>query len=368
MKRFVILGHPNDLHAHYVAWALETAGYRTAFINSSHDNCPTGTTLYIDNASHDFTGADGSDAEAIWCRRLGPPPVFDQRSGEADEYTLSEERRFTKWLIQILERSSVRWINEPTASQAAENKFIQLKLARSCGIDIPRTLITARPDRFRAFLRAEGEIVAKPLDGHSWKNECGETLSAFASILSVERGSQLSDEDIAQCVTMYQQRIEKIADVRMVVMGAEVYAYRVIQNGEQHFDFRIGFYQENHLRYEAIPVPAALKRKMIKLMGLLRINFASADFALKANDAWVFLDLNPNGQWLFLEDGDNECCLGQKFCSFFVNDRVDADGEKRFPSFVQYTESEAGKSLRGAFERHLAVQAQSTSSLKEGYG
>lgn len=364
MKPFLILGHPNDLHAHYVAWALETVGYEVVFINSAHDNCPTGVTLYVDHATDDLPGTQWGDACAAWCRRLGPPPVFEKGNGEADEYSLSEDRRFSKWLVGLLERSSHRWINQPTNSQAAENKFIQLKLARSCGIDIPRTLITARPDRFRTFLEAEGVIVAKPLDGHSWTNEAGETLSAFASILDVERGAQLSDGDIAQCVTIYQQRIEKTADVRMVVMGEDACAYKVIQDGERYFDYRIGFYQEKHLRYEAIPVPAILKAKMIGLMGLLRINFASADFALKADDEWVFLDLNPNGQWLFLEDGCPESRLGQKFCSFFVDGHLDADAENRFPSFAQYGESDAGKALREAFERHVAARAEATNPPK----
>lgn len=365
MRRFVILGHPNDLHAHYVAWALEEAGYHTDFINSSHDNCAIRTTLYIDKAADSLTSADWNETEAVWCRRLSPPLVYDTTVSESDEFTSLEERRFTKWLIQLLERCPVRWINQPTAAQAAENKFIQLKFARSHGIGIPRTLVTTQPDRFRVFLKTEGVVVAKALDAYSWKEESGETLSVFATVLDVERGSQLSDESIRQCVTMYQQCIDKVADIRMVVMGADLFAYKIIQNGEQHFDFRIGFYQENHLRYEAIPVPASLKKKMTGLMDSLRINFASADFALQADGEWVFLDLNANGQWLFIEHRFPESRIGQKFCSFFVNGKVNAEGEKLFPSFAEYADSDAGRSSREAFHNHLAVQALSTSSRKK---
>jgi hypothetical protein len=360
MKPFIIVGHPNDLHAHYVGWALETAGYQAEFINSSHGNCATGMTLSIDKTNDDLPGPDWGDAHAVWCRRLGPPPVFDEGGGDADEYTVSEERRFTKWFIQLLERSPVRWINQPTAAQAAENKFVQLKLARSCGINIPRTLVTARPDRFKDFLTTEGVIVAKPLDGHFWKNERGETLSAFASVLDFERGFQLSDEDIAQCVTMYQQRIAKVADVRMVVMGADMFAYKVIQDGEQHFDFRIGFYQENHLRYEDIPVPAALEAKMINFMGSLGINFASADFALTADGEFIFLDLNPNGQWLFIEAACPESRLGQKFCSFFTQSRIDPGTERLFRSFSEYRQSAPGKSFEEKFRRSVGRDRSTT--------
>lgn len=345
VKSFVILGHALDPHAHYVAWALGTAGYQSTFVNSWHDNCPTGTTLYIDKSIDDFTSAEWNDAEAAWCRRLSTPPVIGNDDRAQDDFTLIEERRFTKWLIGMQEDRPMRWINPPCAAQAAENKFRQLKFARFHGLGVPRTLITAQPDRFRAFLRTEGVIVAKPLDGYCWEQKSGETLAAFATVLDFERGSHLSDEDIAQCVTVYQQRIDKIADVRMVVMGTEVFAFKVIQLGEQHFDYRIGFYQ-NQLRYQAIATPASIKTMMVDLMGSLRINFASADFAVQADGEWIFLDLNPNGQWLFVEDAYPESRLGQKFCSFFVDARVHSAGENLFPSFAQYMQSDAAKAMR----------------------
>lgn len=358
MKTFLILGDPLDPHAHYVAWALQTAGFGATFINSSHANVPTSATLYIDETVDAFTVADWSDAGAVWCRRLSPPLVH-QNSSEVDEFSVREDRRFAKWLIQIIEGAPLRWINQPTAAQAAENKLVQLKVARSCGIVIPRTLVTAHPTPFRKFLAQEGVIVAKPLDTFSWTKDCGKTLSAFATVLDAERGANLSDEDVAQCVTIYQERIVKVADVRMIVMGKELFAYKVIQQGEQHFDYRIGFYQENHLTYEAIRVPGSLQKKMIDLMALLRIDFASADFALRADGEWVFLDLNPSGQWLFVEDGCPESHLGQRFCSFFTTGSVEADVQKQFPPLSDYWQSNAARAIKETLRDNSVSQAQS---------
>jgi hypothetical protein len=351
MKPFLILGHPVDPHARYVAWALRTAGYRVTFMNAAHDNCPTVTTLFIDNSRDEITSLEWKDAEAVWCRRLSLPAAFDRSDTDPDAFTLLEERRFTRWLVHTLETCAVRSINLPTYSQAAENKFLQLKVARHYGLRIPRTLVTAQADRVRAFLKKEGVIVAKPLDNYSWKERSGEELTAFASVLDADRGALLSDEDIASCVTMYQERIDKVADVRMVIMGGDVFAYKVVQNGEQHFDFRIGFLAENHLTYEAIPVPAALKRKTLDLIASFRINFASADFVLTANGEWVFLDLNPNGQWLFVEDSYPESQVGPKFCSFFVSGTVAPNAGQLFPSFSEYKESDAARSLEEALRR-----------------
>ncbi|HMG06584.1 MAG TPA: hypothetical protein VK581_14075 [Chthoniobacterales bacterium] len=283
--------------------------------------------------------------------------MVEKGYGEDDGFILVEERRFTKWLIDMQEDRAMRWINSPAVAMRAENKFIQLKRARSHGISVPPTLVTAQPDRFRAFLRAHGTIVAKPLCGYSWEGAPGEMLTAFATILDSKRGSELSDEDIAQCVTIYQERVDKVSDVRMLVMGGDVFAYEITQNGEQYFDFRVGFNQENHLNYEAISVPGSLKKKMLGLMDSLQINLASADFALKADGDWIFLDLNPNGQWLFIEDRSPESRIGQKFCSFFVKGVVDPDLEDLFPSYSEYQKSDVARSMEEGFRQHSAAQA-----------
>lgn len=366
MDRFLILGEPEDMHEQYVAWALGQAGYDTTFINSAHGGCVSRTTLYLDDFNDHFTSAEWSEAEAAWCRRLPRPPLMEQLQDEGEAFTVVEERRYARWLIDMQQAScSIRWINMPAAAMASENKLIQLKSARHRGIPVPRTLITADPERFRAFLRSEGTIVAKPLCGYSWEYESGESLTAFAALLDSARGSTLSDADIAQCVTVYQQRIDKVADVRMVIMGPDVLAYRIIQKGEQHFDFRLGFYQKDHLKYEEIPVPPSLKHKMLAFMSSLGINFASADFALKADGEFVFLDLNPNGQWLFIEDASPETRVGQKFCSFFVKGSVDSKAENLFPSFSDFIASDVAKALMEKFRQHAEAQVGPSNTWKE---
>ncbi|HEV2842760.1 MAG TPA: hypothetical protein VGW39_15665 [Chthoniobacterales bacterium] len=278
-----------------------------------------------------------------------------------------EEQRFARWLITLHESGPPRWINPPAAGLAAENKLLQLRRARSHGIRVPRTLITAQADRFRAFLKSEGTIVAKPLCGYSWEYASGETLTAFANIVDAKRGAELSDEDIAQCVTIYQERIDKTADVRMLIMGQDIFAYRITQEGEQHFDFRIGFFQENQLKYEPLPVPASLKAKITSFVASMGVNFASADFALTARGEFVFLDLNPNGQWLFIDTGCPEARIGQKFCSFFVKGNLDSSAEDLFPSFAEYLESDVVKASEEAFRRHSVSQVE-LSTWKQKHG
>lgn len=357
-KHFLILGEPEDAHAAYVAWALEAAGYRVVLLNSAHHNSPTTTTLYLDDLVDQFADQAWDNAEAAWSRRLSR--IFSPARGaeEEDEFIVQQETLFTKWLIQMGESRVARWINRPTAAQTAENKFVQLKTARAHSIPVPRTLISARPERFREFLRREGTIIAKPLKPYSWADEEGSFTSTFTTLIDASRGDELSDEDIAQCVTIYQQRILKAADVRMVIMGSDIFAYKMLQTGEQYFDVRIGFYHKDHLRFEPLPVPEDLKKNITSFMQAMNVNFASADFALTSEGQLVFLDLNPSGQWLFLEQSSAEDGIGQKFCSFFVEGEVNPSATRQFPPFCEYQASDAWKSLERELEDHPATQPQ----------
>jgi glutathione synthase/RimK-type ligase-like ATP-grasp enzyme len=369
MKQFLILGEPTDLHGNYVAWALGQAGHHVTFINSLHEECPSRTTLYLDDLTDEFTSSDWDGADAAWTRRLPLPFVANQNYAENEGFALREEQRFSRWLIELQhERSPIRWVNRPACAILAENKFIQLRNARLQGLRVPRTLVTAQPDRFRAFIQSEKRVVAKPLSGYSWEYSSGTALTAFATILDAERASQLADEDIAQCVTMYQEVIEKSCDVRMVVMGESLFAYKIVQQGEQHFDFRVGFLHQNHLKYEAISVPAVLSKKITGLMISMGVNFASADFAVTPQGEFVFLDLNASGQWLFIEKASPEARVGQKFCSYFVSGTVDRNAEKLFPSFSEYIASDAARAFETMYRKRLKADDIRSDTWKEATG
>ncbi len=358
MKKHLILSIPEDPHTHYVTWALKQVGLEVRLINSLHENCPSRTTLYLDGEDHSFASSEWNEAEAAWCRRLGLS-LDSGKSSDDDEdnnFVKKEEHLFTKWLIELQSTSSIRWINSPEAEQAAENKFLQLKTAKACGINVPRTLVTANPGQVRSFLKSEGVVVAKSLGPYSWKLTNDKVLAPYATVVDAEQLLKLSDEDISQCVTMYQQRIAKVSDVRMVILGTDVFAYRVIQSGEEYFDYRLGFNEENQLQFASLVVPDVLQKKLVGFMSALKINFASADFAVTENGDFIFLDLNPSGQWMFVETDSFQSHIGQRFCSFFTKGCVDAHAENMFPSITEYRQSVEAKALTAYYEQQLSGQ------------
>jgi hypothetical protein len=56
-----------------------------------------------------------------------------------------------------------RWISDPGATRIAENKLLQLEVARRAGLPTPRTIVSTDPDTIRRFCSAVGDVVVKGL-------------------------------------------------------------------------------------------------------------------------------------------------------------------------------------------------------------
>ena|SRR5579864_1464458 len=52
---------------------------------------------------------------------------------------------------------------------------------------------------------------------------------------------------------------------------------------------------------EPFSLPEQVEASLLRLMDNFDINFASLDMILSPEGEFVFLELNPNGQWLWLE-------------------------------------------------------------------
>ena len=56
------------------------------------------------------------------------------------------------------------------------------------------------------------------------------------------------------------------------------------------------------LRYEPISLPPEVETSLLALTGRLGLSFAAADFVVTADDQHYFVDLNPGGQWGWIQE------------------------------------------------------------------
>jgi hypothetical protein len=108
------------------------------------------------------------------------------------------------------------------------------------------------------------------------------------------------------------------ADIRVVVMGENVYAFSFRQTKTNDIDFRRVMNGPGDVEVQHYLLPQQVENDLKDLVYRLGLNFCSADIIV-SEDNFYFLDLNPVGQFLFIDDYLETANLCSKFCNFLVS-------------------------------------------------
>lgn len=244
----------------------------------------------------DGTVIDFAAVYAAYFRRPGTPSVpKGVKQGAARRYC---EVEWGAALASALNSLGERWLNSPLAILAAENKPRQLSIACDLGFAVPDTLVTNDFRQVQCFL-SEGAVVAKPLR-EALLEEDGKERVIFTSRLDELTGTD--EASVAAAPVIYQREIRKRSDIRVTVIGDAVYAAEILsqEHDETKTDWRRG--SRPDLSHRLHELPNNLHRKCIRLVQTLGLRFGAVDLVLDRNGNYWFLEVNPNGQWAWIEN------------------------------------------------------------------
>lgn len=104
------------------------------------------------------------------------------------------------------------------------------------------------------------------------------------------------NEDISYTPIYIQNYVEKLFEVRITVINNKVFPVK-IEAGDK-LDWRKSY---NTNKYSVIEVPDKILKDIFNMMKSFELKFGAFDYIVNKNNEWVFLEINPNGQWLWLE-------------------------------------------------------------------
>ena len=237
----------------------------------------------------------------VWFRRHRLPALPADTHPAHAEYCLRESQWFVRGVLWNLAEyvPSANWMSFPTSTQRAESKMLQLDVAARVGFACPETLISNNPEEIRRFfLRYEGQVVAKPLRLGFF--DYGDVQTA-AYTTALTAADVATDGALEMAPVIYQRHLEKRCDVRVTIVGESMYP-AVIQSQEANsakVDWRRA---DVELAHEIHVLPDEIATACRRLMKALNLNFGAIDLVLTPKGEYYFLEVNPNGQWLWLED------------------------------------------------------------------
>ena len=294
-----------DSHANAVEDELRRRGVRVFRLHP--EDYPHACSLSIEirngRVEGEIRNAQGrvefGDICAAWYRRSknlfsAPPSLL---AGDVDNYVRAQSMAT---LVALCESLQTLWVSHPYKLRRAEIKALQLAQASKAGLKTPDTLISNDPTRATAFVDSLGtpECAIKPLIAVGASNDEGYRLPLTTTLPA---GHPLDSVSLAP--NIFQPYIDKAFELRCVVMGRQIFCAKI--NSQAHeltrVDWRAKGWRGGDLEHEIFDLPPEVKASIHRLMDSFGLNFASMDMIVTPAGEFVFLELNPNGQWLWLE-------------------------------------------------------------------
>jgi hypothetical protein len=299
----LLVTHSEDPSCDRACAELARLGYSVARVDV--DRFPSGLPLAVSQGAAapetEIPARNGHvracDIDAVWNRYCD--------SGECLPHEMNDRHRalavyqsqmfIDGWLASL----PVFQLDPRPAAQTAELKLLQHHVATETGLEIPRTLVANDPEAVRRFAATcPTGVVAKMLQNRGLDD--GETTLAVGTTL-------LSNDDLASldglhlCPMIFQELVPKQLELRVTIVGEKIFTAAVdSQMAESSkVDWRLG---SEHLTWIHHALPLELEHKLLVLLRRFGIGYAAVDLILTPEGRYVFLELNVNGLYNWLED------------------------------------------------------------------
>ncbi len=336
--KIIVLAHPKDDHAAPVCWALEQAGYKAGCWSGISPVEQEQASLLVDEHSGIALGAHRLESDdVLWLRQADPPADVLPGTKAA-----SPQSSFFDAMACMLENLPVRCVNRYSASRLVRNKGVQLRLASASGLKTPATLMSNSSAAVRYFFDQHPDnAICKAFASHVWQQQGSEDLMVTETFSLNREDLPADDEVFTYSPAIYQEKVRKQFDVRAVLMGERVYSFAV-RTPANSLDWRHDAALKK-VAVELIPTPAAVESGILRFAAAAGVCTGSLDIAVDRNGEWWFLEINEQGQFLWLDDFCPQAGLLEKFCAFLTapqgSRQTLEERQGLFPSVTEYQRS-----------------------------
>jgi len=352
----LIRGPKFDSHTRGVSWALRQRGADPFHWSSA--SFPVEQTLSVEI---DASGAQTvclSEAlerralagfDVVWNRRHGPPTVSPAIEAEEKPFAERESRTLLSAVLEQLGRDAL-WINSLDAQRRDLDKPFQLRTAAKVGLAIPPSLFSNDPDTIAAFYdRHNGEVIYKPFAPGKWDLDSGGVALTYTTPLP--RRILAQREMLANAPGIYQKKLDKRDEWRLTVFGRTCFAARLLSQDrpEGRMDWRAA---QSVLEIEPRQPPDWLRDAVFRYMDAAGLRFATFDFVRTPSDAFVFLECNQTGQFLWKEELQPDMPLLAAFTDFLLSGepRYQWPGAPVRPRFADFTATSEFDAIEAAVQ------------------
>jgi hypothetical protein len=242
-----------------------------------------------------------SEAKVLWLRTIRSSQILQHPVEDENAAALINNDCRGALLGLLATHFHGKWISTAEATLRGSDKLVQLNAACQGGFRIPRTLVSqSREDVLEFYEACRGEVIVKAIIG------------APGPLLETKRlePERFDDASFAAAPAIYQEYIQGSDHLRLNCFGAHSYAARICT---EDLDWRANL----NVPITSYTVPPALHNRVRSVLDLLRLEMGVVDLKLTPQGEPVWFEVNPQGQFLFL-DALTDLGLVEKFATYLI--------------------------------------------------
>lgn len=244
---------------------------------------------------------DFSEIKVFWYRRWLPESYFFSNYEKLTDDVYSKIRisRHLKnelWKIRDYISSiqnNKHWLS--SIEHTTVNKLEVLRTAKECDLRIPKTIVTNDKNDVLQFKKKFNSVIVKAIGEALMVSIYNKSYSGYTSLLDDEMLDRLPEKFYP---SLFQETVDKEYELRVFYLDNQFYSMAIFSQNDDRtrVDFR-NYNLSKPNRTVPFNLPVDIEVKLTKLMEELGLNTGSIDLIKSKSGEFVFLEINPMGQF-----------------------------------------------------------------------
>jgi hypothetical protein len=314
----LIITNKGDIHCNPVIKHLQRNGDKYFRLNTeslltdyliSFSYKDQSVDLHIENKINGKT-LSSNEVISVWERRPNSPVLPEINNEKIKLVVEDEANELTKWIRHFF--INCRMIGSSVWDRPNESKLRQMDVASRVinelrsEIKLPQTLLTNSKKDLEQFSNNKKEIVLKPISADGLMLDDKLEIPFTSRKVNSKNINVITQDDLELCPSFMQEYVEKNYELIITFIGEKILCCKIdsqkLPKGNGREDWREGYEHGLSEVEEWIDCPDEIQEFIILYMQKMNLNFGCFDFIYAKNNSFYFLECNPNGQWMWLEE------------------------------------------------------------------
>lgn len=259
---------------------------------------------------------DNNANTSFWYRRSNFS--FSQQNDNMFLNYLEKESTNIKEFLHKLEKRISLGSHD---KEIKNNLILDLTNASQIGFVIPNTLLTTSKKALIKFSEVFNKIITKPLRNYPMFKQDNNYWSSKGAFLLKDSNISILSERFSP--TLFQEYIEKTYEIRVFYLKGEIYSMAIFSQLDEKTknDYR-NYNQVKPNRNVPYQLPLEMEEKIRFFMERSGLDTGSLDIIRATDGRFVFLEVNPCGQFDWLSSRCNYY-LEQKIAHYLAYGTID---------------------------------------------